>query len=66
MATKENACGVIEVHSPRPEPQSPTKKLGPGISRAEKHIVTLDKMLDELEERIWRTLSGICSDTTRM
>ncbi len=51
MATEESARRVAEAHSPGYEPQSPTKKLGPWGSGTEKHVVTLDKMLIDLEEK---------------
>ncbi len=51
MVTEESACRVAEAHSPGYEPQSPTEKLGPWGSGTEKHVVTLAKILEELEER---------------
>ena len=60
---EESALRVAKAHSPGYEPQSPTKKLGPWGSGTEKCIVTLDMMLEDLEERRMRTLSGICTET---
>lgn len=48
-AMEESARRVAEAHSPGYEPQSPTKKLGPWGSGTEKRVVTLDKMLEDLE-----------------
>jgi len=48
---EESALRVTEAHSPGYEPQSPTKKLGPWGPGTEKRVVTLDKMLEDLEER---------------
>lgn len=50
-AMEENALRVAEAHSPGYEPQSPTKKLGPWGSGTGKRVVTLDKILEDLEER---------------
>ncbi len=51
MATEESARRVAEAHSQGYESQSPTKKLGPWGSGTKKQVVTLDKMLEELEDK---------------
>jgi len=48
---EESARRVVEAHSPGYEPQSPTKKLGPWGPGTEKRVITLDKMLEKLEEQ---------------
>jgi hypothetical protein len=48
---EESALRVAEAHSLGYEPQSPTKKLGPWGSGTEKRVVTLDKVLKDLEEQ---------------
>jgi hypothetical protein len=48
---KESALRVAEAYSPGYEPQSPTKKLGPWGSGTEKRVMTLDKILEDLEEQ---------------
>jgi len=51
MAMEESARRVADAHSPGYDPQSPTKKLGPWGSGTKRHTVTLDKVLEEVEER---------------
>ena len=51
-AMEKSALRVAKARSPGYEPQSPMKKLRPWGSGIEKHVVTLDKMLEDLEE--WR------------
>jgi hypothetical protein len=48
---QESERRVAEAHSPGYEPQSPTKKLGLWGSETERRVVTLDEMLDELEQQ---------------
>ena len=48
---QESERRVAEAHSPWCEPQSPAKKLGPWGSETERRVMTLDEMLDELEQR---------------
>lgn len=50
-AMEESERRVAEAHSPGYDPQSPTKRLGPWGSGTEKRVVTLDEMLEELEDR---------------
>jgi hypothetical protein len=49
---EESAVHMAEAHSPIYEPWSPTKKLETRGSRTKKRVVTLDKMLEDLEG--WR------------
>ena len=56
MTTKESARCVIEAYSLKFEFQLFTKKLKPWDSRAEKYIVTLNKMLDELKKKRMKDL----------
>lgn len=42
---------MTKAHSLEYEPQSPTKKLESWGSRAKKYIVTLNMLLDELEDK---------------
>jgi hypothetical protein len=51
MAMEESVRRAADAHSPGYDPQSPTKKLGPWGSGTEKRAVTLDEMLEELEEQ---------------
>jgi len=48
---QESERRVAEAHSPGYEPQLPAKKLGLWGSETERRVVTLDEMLDELEQR---------------
>ena len=50
-AMEESARRVAEAHSSGYEPQSPTKKLGPWGSGVEKQIITLDEMVEKLDDQ---------------
>ena len=57
-AKEESARHVANAKSPGYDPQSFTKTLGPWGSGTKKPAMTLDKMLQELEERIIEDLEG--------
>lgn len=62
-AMEESTRRVADAYSPGYDPHSLNKKLGPWGSGT-KPTMTLDEMLEELEEKRWTTSSGIYGDST--